>query len=165
MPVTGPAALVIGRDPRRTLLRAAVLVVASYVVFGWLLLPLRLSGISMEPTYHDGAFAFANRASYWFRAPARGDVVALRMAGLHLVYVKRIVGLPGERVAIVDGTVLINGAPLPEPTVVRRLPWTMAPVDVAADEYFVVGDNRSMTIENHSLGRVKRARLVGRLLF
>jgi hypothetical protein len=71
----------IGRNPRATLLRIAILVSVSLLVFGWILVPLRLAGISMLPTYRDGAFNFANRAAYWIGEPARGDVVAIRMAG------------------------------------------------------------------------------------
>jgi signal peptidase I len=143
---------IIGRSPRTTLLSAAVLSSTAIIMFGWMLLPLRLSGISMLPTYEDGTFNFANRAAYWIREPARGDVVAIRMAGAHAVYVKRIVGMPGERIEIVRGTVTVNGEPLVEPAVVRRAPWSMAPVTVGPDEYFVIGDNRSMTIANHDLG-------------
>lgn len=156
---------IIGRNPRATLIRALALIGIAIIVFGWILVPLRLSGISMLPTYGDGAMNFANRAAYWIREPARGDVVAIRMAGPSTVYVKRIVGMPGERIAIVRGTVIINGEPLVEPTVVRRAPWSLAPLTVGTDEFFVVGDNRSMPIENHDLGRVTRDRIVGKLLF
>jgi signal peptidase I len=156
---------VIGRNPRATALRIVVIVGFSAVVFGWVLVPLRLSGISMLPTYQNGAFNFANRAAYWTREPARGDVVAIRLAGLHAFYVKRIVGMPGERIAIVAGTVTVNDDVLLEPTVVRRAPWNMEPVTLAPGEFFVVGDNRSMKIEHHDLGRVSRRRIVGKLLF
>ena len=156
---------IVGRNPRATLVRSAVLIGLATVVFGWILVPLRLSGISMLPTYEGGTLNFANRASYWTREPARGDVVAIRMAGPHAFYVKRIVGMPGERVEIVAGTVRVNEEVLLEPTVVRRAPWNMAPVDLAPGEFFVVGDNRSMKIENHDLGRVSRRRIVGKLLF
>ena len=99
--------VVFGSNPRRTAIRAAVLVVASAVVFGVVLLPVRLSGISMEPTYNDGEMNFANRLAYAAgRRPARGDVVAIRMAGMSVLYVKRIIGLPGERVEITMGTVI-----------------------------------------------------------
>ena len=156
---------IVGRNPRATLLRIAFTVSIAVVVFGWILVPLRLSGISMLPTYEDGTLNFANRAAYWTREPARGDVVAIRMAGLHAFYVKRIVGMPGERVEIVAGAVTVNHEVLIEPTVVRRAQWNMAPVDLAPGEFFVVGDNRSMKIENHDLGRVSRRRIVGKLLF
>lgn len=155
----------LGRNPRATLIRSAALIGSAVVVFGWMLVPLRLSGISMLPTYTDGAFNFANRAAYWFRQPARGDVVAIRMAGASAVYVKRIVGLPGERIEIVEGTVTVDGQPLVEPTVTRRASWNLAPVTLGADEFFVAGDNRSMRIEHHDLGRVRRSRIIGTLLF
>ena len=87
------------------------------------------------------------------------------MAGANAVYVKRIIGMPGERVEIVEGTVTINGQPLAEPAVARRAPWNLAPVTIGADEYFVAGDNRSMAIESHTLGRVTRSRVLGKLLF
>ena len=161
----GLTSIVLGRNPRATLIRAAALVAAAVVVFGWILLPVRLSGISMLPTYQDGSLNFANRATFWVREPARGDVVAIRMAGAAAVYVKRIVGMPGERIEIVQGVVTIDGQPLVEPTVVRRAAWDLPPVTIGPDEYFVVGDNRSMAIENHDLGRVKRARILGTLLF
>lgn len=159
------SSLLLGPNPRVTLLRGGTLVLAALILFGWVLLPVRLSGISMLPTYEDGTLDFANRAAFWFRSPARGDIVAIRMAGPHVLYVKRIVGMPGEQIEIAAGVVMINGQPLIEPSVVQRASWTMAPVSLARDEYFVIGDNRSMAIENHDLGRVKRDRIIGKLLF
>jgi signal peptidase I len=150
---------------RRAAVRIIAIVASAVVVFGFVLLPLRLEGISMLPTYQSGAVNFANRLAYLWSAPARGDVVAIRMAGLHLFYVKRIVGLPGERVEIVAGVVIVNGQPLVEPTVELRAPWNLPAFTLGADEYLVIGDNRSMAIENHDFGRVRRDRIAGRLLF
>jgi len=141
-----------------------VLVAAAAIVFGIVLLPVRLSGISMEPTYHDGALNFANRLAFAWSQPARGDVVAIRMAGPGVVYVKRIVGLPGERLEITMGTVLINGEPLLEPTVAYKAPWNVPAVTLGSDEYFVIGDNRAMAVQNHDFGRTTRDRIVGKML-
>ena len=157
--------VVFGSNPRHTAIRAAVLVAAAVLVFGIVLLPVRLSGISMEPTYNDGALNFANRLAFAWRPPARGDVVAIRMAGPSLVYVKRIVGLPGERVEITMGTVIIDGEPLLEPAVVHKAPWNVPALTLGDDEYFVIGDNRTMTIQNHDFGRTTRDRIVGKMLF
>ena len=156
---------IIGRNPRATLLRIAALICAAVIVCGWILVPLRVSAISMLPTYHGGTLNFANRAAYWLRQPARGDVIAIRLAGPGAVYVKRIVGVPGERVEIVEGTVTINGQVLLEPTVVRRARWNMPPVTLQSGEFFVIGDNRSMRISDHEFGRVGRERIIGKLLF
>jgi signal peptidase I len=157
--------ILFGPKPRVTAIRAAVLIATSVVIFGFVLLPIRLTGISMEPTYSDGQMNFANRLAYAWRDPSRGDVVAIRMAGPSVVYVKRIIGLPGERIEIAMGVVKVNGEPLLEPTVVKKAAWNLPPLTLGPGEYFVVGDNRSMSIRNHELGRTTRERLVGKLLF
>jgi signal peptidase I len=154
-----------GRNPRVTLIRAGTLIVAAGFVFGYVLLPIRLYGISMLPTYRDGCVNFANRLAYVWREPARGDIVAIRMAGPGVVYVKRIVGLPGERLEISMGVVLVNGEPLVEPAVAYRAPWNLPALTLATDEYFVVGDNRAMAMDNHDFGRATRNRIIGKMIF
>ena len=148
-----------------TLVRAAATIALAYVVFSYLLIPVRLQGISMEPTYTSGQIDFTNRLAYLWRAPARGDAVAIRMAGPRVVFVKRIVGLPGERIEIIGGVVNVNGQRLIEPHVARRAPWNVAPVTLGADEYFVVGDNRAMRMEDHDFGRTTRDRIIGKMLY
>lgn len=155
----------LGRNPRRTLVRIAVLVVISIAVFGWVLIPVRTYGDSMLPTYRSGSFHLVNRVPYLFRQPARGDVVALQMAGWSVVYVKRIVGLPGESIGFRDGLLTVNGKALIEPYVRQRATWNMRETTLARGEYFVVGDNRGMRIEEHEFGRVTRGRIAGPLLF
>lgn len=149
----------------RTLVRIGVLIFVSIIVFGWVLIPVRTYGDSMLPTYHSGSFHLVNRVPYLFRQPRRGDVVAVRMAGWRVVYVKRIVGLSGERIAFQDGVLMVNRRPLDEPYVQQRAPWNMREVTLAPGEFFVVGDNRGMRIENHEFGRVRRERIGGPLLF
>jgi len=155
----------VGRHPRRTLIRILVLSALSVVTFGWLLTPVRVSGISMEPTYRDSTLNLVNRMVYRLRTPRRGDVVAIRLAGPNVLYVKRIVGLPAERVSIVEGIVEINGAPLIESYVHKRQRWNYPEVTVGPREYFVIGDNRGMKMSDHDFGRVDASRVLGRLLF
>ncbi len=155
----------IGRRPRRTLVRAIALVGASALVFGVWLLPVRAYGDSMRPTYEPGSLHLVNLWAYWRREPVRGDIVAIRLAGRRAVYVKRVVGLPGERVEIARGVVLIDGRPLEEPYVKFRSRWQVAPVALGPDEYFVIGDNRGMRRELHEFGVVARERIVGKVLF
>ena len=157
--------ITLGRDPRRTLTRVAVLTGVSILTFGWLLTPVRVSGISMEPTYRDSTLNLVNRMTFRMRAPRRGDVVAIRLAGPNVLYVKRIVALPAERVSIVEGIVEINGQPLIEPYVHKRARWNYPEVTVGPREYFVIGDNRSMRMVDHDFGRVDARRVLGRLLF
>ena len=87
-------------------------------------------------------------------SPARGDVVAIRLAGLHVLYIKRIIALPGERISFNRGEVRIDGVPLTEPYVHYRRPWELPEVQLGPAEYFVVGDNRGMAAADHTFGRV-----------
>lgn len=154
-----------GHRPARTLVRVGVLIVVSVVVFKWLLLPVRTYGDSMLPTYRSGEFHLVNRLAYDWRQPVRGDVVAVRLAGWRVVYVKRLVGVPGDRVAFAEGVLMINGRPVEETYVHQRQPWVMREVTLGPDEFFVVGDNRDMRMEQHEFGRVRRERIAGPLLF
>lgn len=155
------ARAIAGAHPKRTLVRVGVLIVTAYVVFGHVLLPIRGVGPSMLPTIHEGELLFVNRMSYRFREPARGDVVAVRVAGRSLVYVKRLLALPGDRIAFVDGVLWRNGEPVDEPYARRRDDWQLEEVTLGMNDYFVVGDNRSMPMALHEFGTATRERLIG----
>jgi signal peptidase I len=163
--VSLPRRLIFGRNPRRTLVRIGVLAALSFVIFGWVLTPIRVRGISMQPTYRDGALNLVNRVVFRIRAPARGDVVAIRLAGPSILYVKRIIALPSERVAIIGGVIEINGLPLAETYVKERQAWDVTEVTVGPREYFVIGDNRGMRVGDHDFGRVDARRILGKLVF
>ncbi len=166
---------IVGRDIRVTLARMVVLAVLCVIVFKFTLLPVRVTGISMMPTYSDGGFNLINRLAFAGRAPQRGDVVGLvgpRLNANHsffrtpgIMYLKRVVGLPGETVAFQHGRLLINGAALPEPYMKTRCNWSAPPVALGPNQYYVVGDNRSMPQQDHEHGRVERDQIVGKALF
>lgn len=153
--------IVFGQNPRRTTVRIAVLAVVCIVTFGWILLPVRADGDSMLPTYASGKLTLVNRLAYVRSSPRRGDIVAIRLAGPRVVYIKRIVGLPGERLSMEEGQVLINGTPLVEPYVRHQHAWNFEEVTLGANEYFVAGDNRVTSDQ----GRVEAERILGRLVF
>ena len=157
--------VLLGRDPRRTLIRVAVLIVVSYGTFGYVLLPIRGEGISMLPAFSSGQIGFVNVLAYAWRPPQRGDIVAIRMAGRRVMYVKRIIGLPAEQLSIVAGIVRINGTPLVEPYANGGSTWELPEVHLGPNQYFVIGDNRRMSIQNHDLGATSRDRIVGKVLF
>ena len=154
-----------GRRPQRTLLRAALLALIAFLVFKFVLIPVRISGESMQPTYRDGRVNCINRLAYCWSRPRRGDVVAVRFSGPHIMLFKRVVGLPGETVAIERGVVLINGQPLDEPYVKERAPWQLTPRQLAPDEYMVIGDNRGMPQQRHEFGAAKAERILGKVLW
>ena len=156
--------ILIGRRPRFTLLRIVIWVVTCFVVTKFVLLPIRVQGVSMLPTYKENRVNFVNRLAYLRSQPKRGDVVAIRLAGPSIMYLKRIVGLPGETVGFHDGRLLINGRVLDEPYVKFWCNWEQESEPVGPDEYFVVGDNRSMAFSEHTKGRALRNRIMGKLL-
>jgi signal peptidase I len=157
-----------GRKPRATALRSAVwLGVGLGLVFLCTVVarPVRVSGISMEPTYHNGSFNFINRAAYWWGEPRRGDVVGYAFTGQHAMLLKRIIGLPGETIQLRGGRVFINGEELDEPYLVHRVRWNTKPVTLKEDEYYLIGDNRGMPQENHDFGRGNRGKIIGKALW
>jgi signal peptidase I len=157
--------ILFGRRPRRTLVRLVVLVVASVVIFRFVLVPIRIAGISMEPTYHDGRVNFVNRLAYVWNKPRRGDVVAIKTTGMHIMYMKRIVGLPGETISIEKGMVMVNGQPMDEPYVVKREPWNESPVRLESGQYLVIGDNRATDRFTHMHGTVNERKIAGKVLW
>lgn len=134
-------------------------------MFRGFLIPARLLGISMEPTYRDGSINFINTTAYRTAPPRRGDVVGIQLAGRRVMLFKRIIGLPGEKLGFEGGQLYINGEPFHEPYVATGSDWNMPEVRIGPDEYFAAGDNRQMPIENHELGRVRINRITGKAVF
>lgn len=160
--------VLIGRRPTRTLIRLAVLIIGTWVLFTFVLSrPVRVTGISMQPTYMNGQINFINRLAYLRHEPVRGDVVGVhfkRTEGTSFLYLKRIVALPGETLAFENGRLYVNGELIPEPYVKSACDWNMSPRKLGYDEYYVVGDNRGMPQEDHDQGAVSRRQIVGRIL-
>jgi signal peptidase I len=157
--------LVFGTNPRRTVVRVLVLAAISFVIFRFVLIPIRTEGSSMLPTYGPDQLRLVNLFAYRWSVPARGDIVAIEMAGPHVLYVKRVIGLPGERVSVMEGAVRINGNPLAEPYVKHRNAWDVPEVTLGPAEYFVIGDNRGMSVADHDFGRVDLPRILGKVVF
>ncbi|MFO7301515.1 MAG: signal peptidase I [Acidobacteriota bacterium] len=156
--------LILGSSPGRTLIRAGVVAAALLLVAQYVISPIRAVGISMMPAYDEGQLLLLNRLAYLTSDPQRGDVVAIAIPGRYAVLVKRIVGLPGERVRIANGVVFVDDRPLDEPYVRYRIPWNVGEVRLGIDEYYVIGDNRSMAEHNHDFGVASRDRILGRLI-
>ena len=145
--------------------------------------PYRIPTSSMEPTLHcakpgafcEGGFSdrvIANRLAYRFRNPERGEIIvfktpktAERCGGSDggSTFVKRIIGLPGERVSERDGVVFVNGRRLVEPYVDAALRGreTASWPRVTRGHYFVLGDNRTHSCDSRTWGTVPRGNLIG----
>ena len=111
--------------------------------------------------FYDGGTDEADR--YVFHPPVRGEVVVFRSPrDQERDFVKRVIGLPGDTVEIVSGTVYVNGLQLIEPYLDRKDNTTMAPVKVEPGTVFVLGDNRGSSNDSRSWGPVPTENLIGR---
>ena len=150
---------VFGPRPGRTLCRVAVWCVLTLTFFHHLLVPIQIIGSSMAPTYRNGSLNLVNRLSYAKKPPIRGDVIALQADGELLL--KRIVALPGESVAIMNGLIFVDDQPLSDDFSYRAIPWEMDPITLGENEYFVIGDNRAASI----FCKVHKKDILGKTLF
>lgn len=146
---------------RAFLIRIAILAVAAYVIFGQIMIPVVLSGHSMEPTYRDGRWNFCLRIGRLFKKFERGDVVCIRWAGRKRMLLKRIVAVEGETVEFRNGALFVDGVPANEPYVAYPCNWNLTPRKVEPGSVYVVGDNRSVPIEEHVFGQVSVNRIEG----
>ncbi|NLI53380.1 MAG: signal peptidase I [Clostridiales bacterium] len=136
--------------------------VLCLVFFVWLF-PTRISDDSMAPALNSGEVVLCDRFGKFLRMPERGDIVLFQTGdGL---FVKRIVGMPGETVEIVEGRVFIDSIPLDESSYAVDYVGDMAPLDVPAGSVFVLGDNRAEMYDSRlaSVGCIPFARIEGML--
>ena len=125
-------------------------------------------GQSMERTLFDGDNLIVDKISYRFRDPKRFEVVVFPYAYEEKTYfIKRVIGLPGERVRIEDGTIYINGSPLNEnygAEVIKKPGLAAEEIQLGEDEYFVMGDNRNNSKDSRdpSVGNIHKKDLIGR---
>lgn len=142
-------------------LRVAAVAVFSVLFFTFVLRPFVVAGKSMEPAFRDGSLHFLLKPRYLFSEPRRRDVVAVRLAGERVVLLKRVVALAGEEVAFRGGVLFVDGRPVKEPYVKGPCDWELPPRRVEPGNVYVVGDNRSMPLEQHDFGQVSKGRIVG----
>jgi len=167
-------------SPRRTVLEYVVLAVVAIAVAlliqAFLVKPYRIPSPSMEDTLLVGDRVLADRVSWRFSDPARGDIVVFHPPVPGPVLIKRIVGMPGDALSLRDGAVYVNGKRLAEPYVRRMggrpeptkpfgtgLPWALQQLyTVPAGSYFMMGDNRTDSGDSRAFGPIARDQFVGR---
>lgn len=157
--------LLIGRRPMVTLIRACVLALICLVVFKFVFRPVVIDGESMAPTVRDRTFRFVNLLAYSSKEPQRGDIVVIEKDSFNTMYLKRIIGEPGETVDFTDGRLYIDGELVEEPYLHTDGDWDMQPVELGRHEYLVAGDNRTVARRQHVMGVVDRKYIQGKLLW
>jgi signal peptidase I len=128
----------------------------------------------MEPNFYDHEYLIIDEISYRFNEPERGDIVVFRYPRNPQDYfIKRIIGLPGERIQIKQGQVYIynqdnpDGASLDEPYLeagVKTYGMNEEIITLKEDEYYILGDNRTSSKDSRSFGPVNRSFIIGKVL-
>ena len=140
----------------------------------FLIQPFYVKGASMEPNFHDREYLIVDEISYRVKEPSRGDIVVFRYPrNPQEFFIKRIIGLPGEKIQVKNGEVKIfndvkiDGATLDE-GYLEEGTKTYALVDniitLAEDEYYVLGDNRNASKDSRSFGPVNESFIIGKVL-
>ncbi len=175
---------------RRTIIEYAVIAIVAIglalVVQAFIVKPYRIPSPSMNDTLLPGDRVLVNRLVYHFRDVHRGDIIVFHYpVDTSYVFIKRVVGLPGDTLQVKDGLLYVNGAQLSEPYIrkVNGVPettepgqpmpgstmlpaWSLKePYTVPAGNYFVMGDNRTESDDSRTWGPVPAKDLIGRAFF
>jgi signal peptidase I len=145
-----------------------VSLVTAGVVIVFLYQPVKVEGTSMMPRLVDQERIFINKYLYQIEAIERGDVIVFRYPYDETKsYIKRVIGLPGDEVTVVNGEVFINGERLDEPYLIDeyRDRQNHPTVEVPADEYYVLGDRRNSSNDSRVWGPVPRNFIYGKAVF
>ncbi|GAC1660169.1 MAG: signal peptidase I [Candidatus Elarobacter sp.] len=144
---------------------SAQLLVLALIATAFFMRTSPVDGLSMEPRVHAGEIVLINTLAYRLGRVRRGDVVAFRHdAPTTETYIKRIVGLPGERIEVRDGVVTVDGRALAEPYVRFRDRRSAPAVAVPAQAYYVLGDNRAESDDSRNWGILHESDVVGKAL-
>ena len=151
------------------ILYIVIIIGLTYLIITFVGQRTRVSGSSMETTLSDGDNLIVDKLSYRFKEPKRFDVIVFPYQHeANTFYIKRIVGLPGETVQVVDGYTYINGELLSSDVYgaeVMDSPGIAAePIELGEDEYFVLGDNRNHSSDSRDsdIGNLNKDQIIGR---
>lgn len=148
-------------DILETLLLSLVL----FAVINAISARIRVDGFSMEPTLKSGEFVIVNKLAYKLGNPTLGDVIVFHYPrDPDQEYIKRVIGVPGDRIQISNGQVTINDVPIEEPYIAAapnyQSEWT-----VPEESLFVLGDNRNNSSDSHNWGPVPMENVIGKAFF
>jgi len=154
------------------IIQVVVFSVAIFLFIYLLILqPHKIKGNSMQPNFPDGEFLLTDKVTYRFREPERGDVIVFKPPGSQgEEFIKRIIGLPGEKVSLSNGSIFINGLKLNEVDYLDPSVLTLGisfltegnQITVSDESYFVAGDNRPHSSDSRAFGPIEKSSITGR---
>ncbi len=151
IPVTTGRPLKRKKSLAREVLETVVLTIVIFVLARAALQNFKVDGMSMEPNLHNSEYVLVNKVDYLVESPHRGDIVVFQAVPARQPdrdYIKRVIGLPGETVAVHGGAVFINQRRLSEPYIKEPPTYTFATRLVPRGSYFVLGDNRNNSFDS-----------------
>ncbi len=141
----------------------------------FLIQPFYVKGASMEPSFYDHEYLIIDEISYRLREPQRGDIIVFRYPqNTQEYFIKRLIGLPGEKVQLKDGDVYIYNQQFPDGFKLNESylsPGTKTYgfneeiLSLGQDEFYLLGDNRNSSKDSRSFGQVNKNFIIGRVLF
>ncbi|MHB1005190.1 MAG: signal peptidase I [Chloroflexota bacterium] len=174
------------RSAVREVLETVLLTVLIFLLVRAVVQNFKVEGHSMEPTLHDGQYLLINKAIYWqldlqplasvlplaavrvedkvnlFRPPERGDIIVFRAPQTpDRDFIKRVIGMPGDKVGVRGGKVYVNGTVISEPYIIDQPVYEISPTVVPPESYFVLGDHRNNSSDSHVWGMVPLENIVG----
>ena len=142
----------------RELLPYFIIILVVIFIKVFIVSPIRVNGESMDSTLHDGDIMLLDEVSYRFSDIQRFDIVVIHREDEYLI--KRVIGLPGEKIKYVDGKLYVNGKYVKEDFEHKKTNDFFAIID--EENYFVMGDNRTNSTDSRSFGTVSRDQILGK---
>lgn len=143
-------------------LQTLIMAIVLYFLIDTVVGRVRVENISMQPTLHEGEFILVNKLAYRLGDFQRGDIVVFHH-GPTEDYIKRVIGLPGEKIEVREGDVFVNGEELQEPYIAAP-PQYEGEWVVPDDQIYVLGDNRNQSSDSHHWGYVPAINVVGKAM-
>ena len=142
-------------------------VLGAILIVIFVVQPVKVEGTSMEPKLEPQDRLFVNKSVYYFSDIGRGDIVVFWYPkDRSKSFIKRVIGLPGDRVEIRSGTVFVNGQRLSEPYLLQQLEVQSHRLEVIPPHhYFVLGDHRNSSSDSRDWGTVPRQNIFGEAVF
>jgi signal peptidase I len=153
----------------RDILDTAILIFLVYTLVNLATVRFFIEGPSMQPSFYEGQYILVSRVHYLLGEPARGDIVVIDPPGddgmpNEPLLIKRLIGLPGETLALREGVLYIDGVAFDEPYI-RETCTTVTCTDrtweIPPGAYFFMGDNRNNSRDSRAFGTVERRRIIG----
>jgi len=141
-----------------------VAVVSIYLVYAFIAQPFKVDGKSMEPNFSTGDYLIVDEITYRFREPVRGEVIVLHNpTNEEEFFIKRVVGLPGEQILVSDNKVFVDGERIDEDYLSTDVKMSdTPPFELREDEFFVMGDNRTVSSDSRQWGFVPKKNIIGK---